>query len=88
MHICSWGRPFDLIVVDEAGQYSLSNSIAASLYAKQGIFLGDQNQLPPIQQVEPPENLKHLVGSAFSYYLDTHKIDLISKMGASSEILF
>ena len=38
------------------------------------ILVGDQNQLPPIQQVEPPEKLKHLVGSAFSYYLDTHNI--------------
>ena len=66
--ICSWGRPFDLIVIDEAGQYSLSNSIAASLYAKQGIFLGDQNQLPNVSQASHPypvdtSVMDHSVGS-------------------------
>ena len=46
--ICRWDQPFDLIVIDEAGQFSLANTIAASLNAKSAIFLGDQNQLPNV----------------------------------------
>ena len=36
------------------------------------VLVGDHNQLPPISQIEPPEKLKHLIDSAFFYYLQTH----------------
>ena len=36
------------------------------------VLVGDHNQLPPVSQVEPPEHLRHLIDSAFYYYLETH----------------
>ena len=39
------------------------------------VLVGDHNQLPPISQVKPPEKLKHLIDSAFFYYLETHLRD-------------
>ncbi len=32
------------------------------------VFVGDHNQLPPVQQVEPPENLQAILESAFAYF--------------------
>jgi predicted RecB family nuclease len=43
-------RPLDLLVIDEAGQYSLANTIAASWQAKRLLLLGDPQQLPQVSQ--------------------------------------
>ncbi|CAN0500494.1 unnamed protein product, partial [Laminaria digitata] len=32
------------------------------------IFVGDHNQLPPVQQIEPPEKLRAILESAFAYF--------------------
>ena len=38
------------------------------------ILVGDNNQLPPVQPVEPPNKLKPVLGSIFSYFIEHHKI--------------
>jgi predicted RecB family nuclease len=45
----------DLLVIDEAGQYSLANTIAASVSAKRLLLLGDPQQLPQVSQGTHPE---------------------------------
>lgn len=57
---------FDVLVVDEAGQLSLANTLAASGAADSLVFLGDPQQLEqPQQGVHPPgadvAALEHLV---------------------------
>ena len=34
------------------------------------VIVGDFNQLPPVQEILPPENLKSVLGSAFTYYVE------------------
>lgn len=45
----------DLLVIDEAGQYSLANTIAASVSAERLLLLGDPQQLPQVSQGTHPE---------------------------------
>ena len=45
----------DLIVIDEAGQFSLANTIAASTVASRMLLLGDPQQLPQVTQGTHPE---------------------------------
>lgn len=45
----------DLLVVDEAGQFSLANTIAASRAADRLLLLGDPQQLPQVTQGGHPE---------------------------------
>lgn len=45
----------DLLVVDEAGQYSLASAIAASVAAARLLLLGDPQQLPQVSQGTHPE---------------------------------
>jgi uncharacterized protein len=45
----------DLLVIDEAGQYSLANTIAVSIAAKRLLLLGDPQQLPQVSQGQHPE---------------------------------
>ena len=45
----------DLLVIDEAGQYSLAATIAASLSATRLLLLGDPQQLPQVSQGTHPE---------------------------------
>ncbi|WP_104200766.1 bifunctional RecB family nuclease/DEAD/DEAH box helicase [Cryobacterium sp. Y29] len=45
----------DLLVVDEAGQFSLASTIAASVGAKNLLLLGDPQQLPQVSQGMHPE---------------------------------
>ncbi len=57
----------DLIVIDEAGQFSLANSLAVISAAKRALLLGDPQQLPQVSQGEHPEPvnesvLSHLLG--------------------------
>lgn len=45
----------DLLVIDEAGQYSLAATIAASVSATRLLLLGDPQQLPQVSQGIHPE---------------------------------
>jgi predicted RecB family nuclease len=45
----------DLLVVDEAGQYSLASTIAAAVSAERLLLLGDPQQLPQVSQGTHPE---------------------------------
>ncbi|MBG6238557.1 uncharacterized protein IWX78_001529 [Mycetocola sp. CAN_C7] len=48
-------RSLDLLVIDEAGQYSLAFTIAASVSARNLLLLGDPQQLPQVSQGLHPE---------------------------------
>ncbi len=45
----------DLLVIDEAGQFSLASTIAVSLAASRLLLLGDPQQLPQVSQGTHPE---------------------------------
>jgi uncharacterized protein len=45
----------DLLVIDEAGQFSLANTLAVSASAKRLLLLGDPQQLPQVTQGAHPE---------------------------------
>jgi predicted RecB family nuclease len=45
----------DLLVIDEAGQYSLANTIAVSVASKRLLLLGDPQQLPQVTTGTHPE---------------------------------
>jgi uncharacterized protein len=45
----------DLLVIDEAGQYSLASTIAAAASARRLLLLGDPQQLPQVSQGTHPE---------------------------------
>jgi predicted RecB family nuclease len=71
-----WARPdmigaVDVLFVDEAGQLSLANTLAAAGAATSLVLLGDPNQLPQVSQGLHPEGagasaLEHLVGDALT----------------------
>ncbi|MGI6878681.1 TM0106 family RecB-like putative nuclease [Microbacterium sp. gxy059] len=48
-------RELDLLVVDEAGQFSLASTIAVSMAARRLLLLGDPQQLPQVSQGTHPE---------------------------------
>jgi uncharacterized protein len=48
-------RELDLLVVDEAGQYSLADTIAVAASARNLLLLGDPQQLPQVSQGLHPE---------------------------------
>ncbi|OII13082.1 hypothetical protein BIU97_03970 [Curtobacterium sp. MCBA15_009] len=48
-------RSLDLLVVDEAGQFSLAPTIASSVAATRLLLLGDPQQLPQVSQGSHPE---------------------------------
>lgn len=57
----------DLLVIDEAGQLSLTNAVAASASVQRVLLLGDPQQLPQVSQGSHPEPvevsvLQHLSG--------------------------
>ncbi len=45
----------DLLVIDEAGQFSLANTLAVSTAAQRLLLLGDPQQLPQVSQAVHPE---------------------------------
>ncbi len=60
---------FDYLFIDEAGQVSLANALAASACAKNVVLLGDPNQLAQVSQGSHPLDagvsvLQHLLGDA------------------------
>ena len=63
------GRRGDVLVIDEAGQISLANTLAVCQAAPSLVLLGDPRQLDqPIQGVHPPgagvSALGHLLGES------------------------
>lgn len=61
----------DLLVVDEAGQYSLANTIAASVSASRLLLLGDPQQLPQVTKGTHPEPVD---SSALGWLTDGHDV--------------
>jgi uncharacterized protein len=70
----------DLLVIDEAGQFSLANTIAASTAASRMLLLGDPQQLPQVTQGTHPEPIdgsalgwlageEEVMPSEFGYFL-------------------
>jgi uncharacterized protein len=57
----------DLLVVDEAGQYALANTLAASVSAQRLLLLGDPQQLPQVSQGTYPEPVD---GSALGWLME------------------
>ncbi|WP_168625689.1 TM0106 family RecB-like putative nuclease [Cryobacterium sp. BB307] len=64
-------RSLDLIVVDEAGQFALASTIAASVAAKNVMLLGDPQQLPQVSQGTHPEPVDT---SALGWVADGHDV--------------
>lgn len=71
----------DLMVIDEAGQFSLANSLVAISAAQRALLLGDPQQLPQVSQGKHPEPvnesvLAHILGdrktlpAEFGFFLD------------------
>lgn len=70
----------DLLVVDEAGQFSLANTIATGVSARRILLLGDPQQLPQVSQGTHPEPVDEsalgwlsggkTLDPAFGYFLD------------------
>ncbi|RKT56477.1 TM0106 family RecB-like putative nuclease [Saccharothrix australiensis] len=74
-------RPFDVLIVDEAGQFALADALAVSTCARNLVLLGDPQQLPQVVQGTHPAGadasaLGHLIGDAdvipaeLGYFLD------------------
>ncbi|MGH3425886.1 MAG: DEAD/DEAH box helicase, partial [Nocardioidaceae bacterium] len=59
----------DLLVVDEAGQFSLANTLAVSVAARRLLLLGDPQQLPQVSQGTHPEPVDV---SALGWLTDGH----------------
>ena len=71
----------DLLVIEEAGQYCLANTIAVASAAKNLLLLGDPQQLPQVSQGTHPEMVdtsalgwlidgRHTLPAEFGYFLD------------------
>ena len=61
----------DLLVIDEAGQYSLANTLAVSVAARNLLLLGDPQQLPQVTQGSHPQPVDI---SALGWLSDGHPI--------------
>jgi uncharacterized protein len=61
----------DLLVIDEAGQFSLAGTIAAAVAAERLLLLGDPQQLPQVSQGTHPEPVD---GSALGWLSDGHQV--------------
>ena len=60
----------DLLVIDEAGQFCLANTIAVAASAANLLLLGDPQQLPQVSQGTHPEPVD---GSALGWLVDGHR---------------
>ncbi|UMB70972.1 TM0106 family RecB-like putative nuclease [Mycobacterium paraterrae] len=60
----------DLLVIDEAGQFCLANTIAVAASAKNLLLLGDPQQLPQVSQGTHPEPVD---GSALGWLVEEHR---------------
>lgn len=59
-------RSFDVLLIDEAGQFSLASAVAVGLAAENMVLLGDPQQLPQVTQADHPAGsgasvLEHLL---------------------------
>jgi predicted RecB family nuclease len=61
----------DLLVIDEAGQFSLANTIAVGMGARNLLLLGDPQQLPQVSQGLHPEPVDR---SALGWLSDGHDV--------------
>ncbi len=61
----------DLLVIDEAGQFSLANTIAVGVSAQRMLLLGDPQQLPQVSQGLHPEPVDT---SALGWLSDGHDV--------------
>ncbi|MGP4054389.1 TM0106 family RecB-like putative nuclease [Mycobacterium sp. 4D054] len=59
----------DLLVIEEAGQFSLANTVAVAQSARNVLLLGDPQQLPQVSQGTHPEPVD---GSALGWLVDGH----------------
>jgi len=62
----------DLVVVDEAGQFSVANTIAVARAAQRLLLLGDPQQLPQVSKGKHPEPA--VAGSALGWLADGHDV--------------
>ncbi|EIV90666.1 RecB family nuclease, putative, TM0106 family [Frankia sp. QA3] len=73
--------PFDVLIIDEAGQFALADTLAVAGAARNLVLLGDPQQLPQVVAGIHPEGadasaLSHLLGDAevippeLGYFLD------------------
>ncbi len=60
----------DLLVIDEAGQFSLAPTIAASVAATRLLLLGDPQQLPQVSQGTHAEPVDE---SALGWLMEEHQ---------------
>ncbi len=60
----------DLLVIDEAGQFCLANTIAVAPAAANLLLLGDPQQLPQVSQGTHPEPVD---GSALGWLVEEHR---------------
>ncbi len=60
----------DLLVIDEAGQFCLANTIAVAASAASLLLLGDPQQLPQVSQGTHPEPVN---GSALGWLVEDHR---------------
>jgi len=61
----------DVMLIDEASQMSVAQSVVAfTTFSETAslVVIGDDLQMPPIQQVAPPVGAEHLVGSIYDFY--------------------
>ena len=74
-------QSLDLLVIEEAGQYSLANTIAVASSARNLLLLGDPQQLPQVSQGTHPEPVdtsalgwlidgRHTLPAELGYFLD------------------
>ncbi|MCW2523032.1 MAG: hypothetical protein JWO63_1367 [Frankiales bacterium] len=61
----------DLLVIDEAGQFSLANTVAVSTAAHRLLLLGDPQQLPQVSQGTHPEACD---SSALAWTMGGHRV--------------
>ncbi len=68
----------DFVVLDEASQLDVATStLIFTKVAERGsvVLAGDDLQLPPVHQADAPDDLAHVVGSIYNYFLRQHKIE-------------
>jgi len=68
---------FDCIILDEASQMDVATSTLVFTKATSDgvcVLAGDDLQLPPIHQAEPPKDLESVVGSVYNYFRHYHDI--------------
>lgn len=57
----------------------IKGTFSSTLNLTKVVFVGDHNQLPPVQPVKPPKKIEGVLGSIFSYYFTEGLHNLESK---------